>query len=74
MKTTHALHTRKQVVHFNHIFATTMQLMSKPTYFTTSGVLVLQVHVVTTCVIIDATTRKVEANSSCKCDYILQLI
>jgi hypothetical protein len=40
---------KRNVVHSNHIFATTMRLMSKPTYFMTSNVLVLHVHVVATC-------------------------
>jgi len=39
---------RRNVVHFNHIFATTMRVMSKPIYFTTNNVLVLCVHVVVT--------------------------
>ncbi len=38
--------TRRNFVHFDHIFATIMRLMSKPTNFTTSSVLVLRVHVV----------------------------
>ncbi len=44
-----------------------MQLMFKLGYFMTSSVLVLHVHVV-------ATTKKVETNSNCRCDYNLQLI
>jgi hypothetical protein len=40
---------KKNVVHFDHIFAITMRLMSKPTYFTTSNVLILCVHVIVTC-------------------------
>jgi hypothetical protein len=38
-----------EVVHFNHISATTMQLMSKLIYFMTSCVLVLRVHVIVIC-------------------------
>jgi hypothetical protein len=41
--------TTRNVVHFDHIFAITMQLMSKPTDFMTSNVLVLYVYVVATC-------------------------
>jgi hypothetical protein len=66
--------TRRNVVHSNHIFATTMQLMSKPTYFTTSNVLLLHVHVVQLVVIAYVTIEKVEPNFSCRCDYNLQLI
>jgi hypothetical protein len=40
---------RRNVVHSNHIFVTTMQLVSKPIYFMTNNVLVLCVHVVATC-------------------------
>jgi hypothetical protein len=46
----------RNVIHFDNIFATTMRLVSKPTDFTTSNVLVLHVHVVTTC-------------CSCICNY-----
>ncbi len=41
--------TRRNVVYSNHIFTTTMQLMSKPIDFTTSSVLILRVHVIATC-------------------------
>jgi hypothetical protein len=59
-------HTRRNVVHFHHIFVVIMQLISKPIYFTTSNVLVLHVHVVAC-----AITRRVEPNSSYKRDYNL---
>jgi hypothetical protein len=41
--------TKRNVVYSNHIFVTTMRLMSKPTNFTTSSVLVLCVHVIAIC-------------------------
>ncbi len=41
--------TRRNVVDSNHIFIIIMQLMSKPSNFMTSNVLVLHVHVVVTC-------------------------
>jgi hypothetical protein len=59
--------TRRNIVYSNHIFVMTMWLMSKPTNFRTSSVLVLCVHVV-------VTTRRVEPNSRCRCDYNLWLI
>jgi len=59
--------------HIDHIFATTMQLMSKSTDFMTNNVLVLRVYVVTICSHI-CTIGRVEPNCSCRCDYNLQLI
>jgi len=58
--------TKKHVVHFDHIFATTMWLVSKPTYFMINNMLVLHINVV-------ATTRKVEPNYSHRYDYNLRL-
>ncbi len=64
--------TRSNEVHSNHIFVTTMRLVSKPTYFMTSSVLIIHVHVVTTCYnYIYAITRKVEPNSNRRFDYNL---
>ncbi len=40
--------TRRNVVHFDHIFVIIMQLMLKPIDFTTNSVLVPHVHVVAT--------------------------
>jgi hypothetical protein len=49
---------KRNVVHPDHIFTTTMRLMSKPIDFTTSNMIILHVHVVAY-----ATTRRVEPNS-----------
>ncbi len=63
--------TLKEVVHSDHIFATTIQLMSKPTNFMTISVLVLRVHVVATCCVSYATIGSVEPNSNYRCNYNL---
>ncbi len=55
---------KRNVVHSDHIFATTIQLMSKPTNFMTISVLVLRVHVV-------ANIGRVEPNSNYRCNYNL---
>jgi hypothetical protein len=60
------LGTRRNVVHSDHSFATTMRLMSKSTNFTTSSVLVVHVQVYAY-----ATTEKVEPNSTCRCNHNL---
>jgi len=59
---------RRNVIHSNHIFATTIQLVSKLTYFMTNNVLVLCVHVVATCCSCICNTGRVEPNSSYKCN------
>jgi hypothetical protein len=53
----YTFYIRKNVIHSNHIFATIMQLVSKPTYFMTNSMLILCVHLVATCY-------------NCICDYM----
>jgi len=66
--------TRRNIVYSDHIFVMTMWLMSKPTNFTTSSVLVLCVHVVVTCCSCICNYMKGWTKSRCRCDYTLWLI